>query len=140
MKRTQARVFYELPSRGRGEARANAQRRPLAPRAGNSRETAGIGSEAYLNSTSQGELVPERSRRNTRGRPEGTAMSTVAVGGFVKYPASGCDDCHYNFCVSSLGSGCHASFQSWPGEFHGQQKDPLLHQSTGVESTAGNCL
>jgi hypothetical protein len=44
MKKAQARMFHELPSRGRGEARATGQPQ-------------GVGFEAYLNSTSQGEPV-----------------------------------------------------------------------------------
>ena len=49
MKRTQARMFYELPSRGRGEGCATGQPQ-------------GVGSEAYLNSTSQGP-TPEDARK-----------------------------------------------------------------------------
>ncbi len=56
MKKAQARMFYELPSRGRGEARATGQPQ-------------GVGSEAYLNSTSQGP-TPEDARKDAhiRGR------------------------------------------------------------------------
>ena len=50
MKKAQARMFHELPSRGRGEARATGQPQ-------------GVGSEAYLNSTSQGP-TPEDARKD----------------------------------------------------------------------------
>jgi hypothetical protein len=56
-----ARVFHELVSRDRGEGRATEQ-------------SQGIGSEAYLNNTSQGP-IPEDARKdvNIRGRSHAKA-------------------------------------------------------------------
>ena len=68
MKKTQVRMFRELPLRGRGETRATCRAIP---------RDRGIGSGAYLNRTSQGEPVlsevegtPEDARKggNIRGR------------------------------------------------------------------------
>ena len=59
-----ARMFHELSSRGRGEGCATGQPQ-------------GVGSEAYLNSTSQGP-TPEDARKDRRIRGRSRP--------FVKYP------------------------------------------------------
>ena len=55
-------MFYELPSRGRGEARATRSAGACAACRAIPRDR-GIGSEAYLNSTSQGP-TPEDARKD----------------------------------------------------------------------------
>jgi hypothetical protein len=61
-----ARMFHELQSRDREDGRATGQPQ-------------GVGSEAYLNGTSQGELVLSLSKEHPR-TPGGTAISSVAAG------------------------------------------------------------
>jgi len=62
-----ARVMHETPSRDRGDGRATGQPQ-------------GLGPEAYLFSTSQGELVLSLSKEHPR-TPGRTARSAVAAGG-----------------------------------------------------------
>jgi hypothetical protein len=60
------RMFHELPSRDHADGRATGQPQ-------------GVGSEAYLNGTSQGELVLSLPKEHPR-TPGRTAISVVAAG------------------------------------------------------------
>ena len=90
------RVLHEFPSRDRGEGCATRSAGACAACRATVPRYRGIGSEAYLNGTSQGEPVLSLSKEHPR-TPGRTAMSAVAVtprrdgipGFIVEYPAMG---------------------------------------------------
>ena len=95
MRRPLARIFHELTSRDREDGCATRSAGACAACRAIPRYR-GIGSEAYLNGTSQGEPVLSLSKEHPR-TPGRTAMSAVAVtprrdeipGFIVEYPAMG---------------------------------------------------